>query len=1167
MSSSVNPPKSRIKFGFININGIRTHSKTHKVSDFFNTQKLDIMFLTETKLLPNSELSLTPPPFIDIRLDENEVSRFNTGPKGREGIVVLLNNDTIRPYVTLVHTCPTKRWILLKVTHYYIVCCYFNPQVDNSEIEQMFSTIYNKVPNIDTDNLIVVGDFNARMKQSGDHTTNTRGTWFRENIIPTFALQLVKPTIGTLTTAKGGGGGVTDLLIHTIDSHIHIHDYTIETHDLLSDHKPLTWTLPILDTYTKPTITRYNLGRLQIPEFRNSFSSHLHSTFNNTLTHMETLSHTLSSTNSIAKKQSIINSMEEALSKWIHNAASDTIGIAQYTIRSTQTPNVNPQPTTNMTQIHQALSSTMGHTTYYKEVSPDTPQHISDEYVNKMAQRKNQRLFLKHTKAMKKRATQTSNNQLNPTQMQHYEQYYKTKSWGAPPQGKKVTTSTQVVNHNTATIDFSTKAIQQATYRIANGKAAGPDNIPVEFLKHKMDLTSQLLHILFTASYENAMIPNIWTKANVCLIYKQKGSPTDVANYRPISLTCITRRIYERLIIQQLTPHTEAILEINQGGFRLKQSTLHQAYAVHEAMLKHPKALHAFLDISAAYDSVNRDILWNDMHRYGYPEHIIAICQSLFDFNTATLLINGAKSNDIECKRGLLQGSSLSPLLFNIYINELIKRLNSLPHKVYITSTYSTNNHFFADDGHIIALTPWAMQACLDTCSDWATEYGQQFAPSKCVMICTNKSLHTHIFTIQNGTIPFQDTTIYLGIETDGKGLKFAEKQQARCAAAIKQAQFFHGKGMNETGWRVKNRVLIYKIFLRPMFEYGIPLIDRQSQTIIKHMEHTQNTILNLMLSSPPRTSIGAKLKLLQLETITARQMILQFRFISSLNRQQANPTTPATITWSTMSPPSSYQQQLRNNTIYQYSQHHTKEETEHYISQYKSDVTTTMYDRTDNNGHYNTSGSIDTPQVPTQQTIYLSEFIDEEVQRNIINLRLGIYTFHQVCAKCEDELVSREHATQCSGEADRLEEIFAEEYEEYQQSQVYHKIIFQDFLMNRMDTLYVSRDTKATQIMEEMNTTVKNIRSTVSGFIQSDTNNKQWYFSRREQQYNYYYNKKPKKQKSFTTLLKIRNDPRTSEEGHRHNELQIQEYFSRHEGTVQTTAVDSHRRENTLPP
>lgn len=91
------------------------------------------------------------------------------------------------------------------------------------------------------------------------------------------------------------------------------------------------------------------------------------------------------------------------------------------------------------------------------------------------------------------------------------------------------------------------------------------------------------------------------------------------------------------------------------------------------------------------------------MKRYGITYHVILVCRSLFDKNSANLVVDGRSSRDIHCRKGLLQGASLSPLLFNVYVNPLLVRLND---GVLSSSLFS------ADDGAVHALMPRQPRPC-----------------------------------------------------------------------------------------------------------------------------------------------------------------------------------------------------------------------------------------------------------------------------------------------------------------------------------------------------------------------------------------------------------------------------------------------------------------------
>ena len=508
-----------------------------------------------------------------------------------------------------------------------------------------------------------------------------------------------------------------------------------------SDHRPLTWSVPVLREYELPTIVRWNINRLKIPDYTTRMSKVMFESFTDALSKMLSLEANLTQLIGVgnsglrSNSQTVVNEMYDLFLSWVNLTCDKSIGKAYFDIEtfkdkklhndkidtihssihsiSSEITHLDPKTS----QFHKAYSRLESARGYYKEVCRERQYEIKEEFIEEMAKKENRSEFQKRVSSMKKRDAR-STCQLDPVKLDIYASYFDT-TFGAKPRGKSVTLGPGMyMNAESCSIDLSAECITKTLgSRFKNGKAAGPDCVYTEILLHERELTGQLLAVLFNVCYKYAVIPSDWCKANVCLVYKKKGDIHEVPNYRPISITCVVRRLYERMMLQYLVPCTEGFLHASQGGFRPKRSTLQQCYALHEIMNAHPDAIHVFLDIKAAYDCVNRKILWHDMEKYGVNKHMISVCRSLLDNNVANLVVNGQRSRDIKCRRGLLQGSSLSPLLFNVYINILIVRLYKYPK--LCNKGVETNNLFFADDGALHGQSIRNTQMMLDECSAW----------------------------------------------------------------------------------------------------------------------------------------------------------------------------------------------------------------------------------------------------------------------------------------------------------------------------------------------------------------------------------------------------------------------------------------------------------------
>lgn len=174
---------------------------------------------------------------------------------------------------------------------------------------------------------------------------------------------------------------------------------------------------------------------------------------------------------------------------------------------------------------------------YYKSVCLEREYELHAEWVEEMAAKGNSSMFQKKVHAIKKRAAKSSI-QLDPDKMTEHEAFFRT-TLGANPCGNKLEERRCIPDPSSCVVNFSVESIEGKLADFANGKAACPDDIFIGLVKYEGNLASQLLSILFKACYAHAIIPNLWRKANVALVYKSKGDIMSVANYRPISLTCV----------------------------------------------------------------------------------------------------------------------------------------------------------------------------------------------------------------------------------------------------------------------------------------------------------------------------------------------------------------------------------------------------------------------------------------------------------------------------------------------------------------------------------------------------------------------------------------------------------------------------------------------------
>ncbi|KAG0816485.1 hypothetical protein G6F19_012892 [Rhizopus arrhizus] len=180
---------------------------------------------------------------------------------------------------------------------------------------------------------------------------------------------------------------------------------------------------------------------------------------------------------------------------------------------------------------------------------------------------------------------------------------------------------------------FDIDTINTAIKELPQRKAPGVDHFTIEMLSPITDILTPILLYIFRLCWQWSYTPLPWRVAQVIPIHK-KGPVSDPGNFRPISLTSTFRKILEKCLYPTLEQESPP-LDIAQGGFRPSRSTLDQALCLLEICSilrrKHrtPPTL-AFLDIKSAYDTVDRDFIWQTLQPSLSPP-LLALIRHLFD--------------------------------------------------------------------------------------------------------------------------------------------------------------------------------------------------------------------------------------------------------------------------------------------------------------------------------------------------------------------------------------------------------------------------------------------------------------------------------------------------------------------------------------------------------
>ena len=331
-------------------------------------------------------------------------------------------------------------------------------------------------------------------------------------------------------------------------------------------------------------------------------------------------------------------------------------------------------------------------------------------------------------------------------------------------------------------------------------------------------------------------------------ILKPGKEVSDPSSYRPIALTSVLCKIMERMVTNRLEYFLETRgLFVNfQNGFRRGRSTMESVALLDQdikrAFNNKEVVVGVFLDIEKAYDSLWKDGLLIKIYDLGVRGRMFNWIKDFLKERTIQVRVGGVSSKKVKIENGTPQGSVISPILFNVMINDIFDNIGR-----------GFGLSLFADDGAIwkrgrnVEFIVKQVQKSLQIVEEWGTMWGFRISASKSkyMIFGFKRKLPNSELSIYGSPLEKVKVFKFLGVWFEAR-MTWAvhiDKTVEKCEKIINILRSLAG-----CDWGADREMmqLIYQAMIRSAFDYGCYIHGAASKTVLARLEVTQAKALRL---------------------------------------------------------------------------------------------------------------------------------------------------------------------------------------------------------------------------------------------------------------------------------------------------------------------------------
>ena len=324
---------------------------------------------------------------------------------------------------------------------------------------------------------------------------------------------------------------------------------------------------------------------------------------------------------------------------------------------------------------------------------------------------------------------------------------------------------------------------------------------------------------MFNRIFSEEKIPTEW-KEGIIVKLPKKGQLTDCNNWRGINLLSVPGKILSRIILDRIKDDVDKILREEQSGFRKNRSCLDNIFILRtiiEQTNEWKSSMYInFIDFEKAFDSIHRESLWQILHQYGIHRKLIEMIKEMYNGFKCAVRHEGELTDWFLITSGVRQGCILSPLLFLIAIDWLMRRVTKHQRGIQWGLMDVLEDMDFADDISLFSHTQQHMQEK----SDSVVHEGKKKVNSKKTKIMKANCNNNRDIKMNEQSIEEMSDFCYLGstLSNDGEVLKEINIRIGKATSAF--------NNLKKTTWKSralsnKTKIRIYKSNVRSVLLYG----------------------------------------------------------------------------------------------------------------------------------------------------------------------------------------------------------------------------------------------------------------------------------------------------------------------------------------------------------